>query len=579
MRGPHVRGRATVALLTGLVLAAPTIAIQTGLVTSAESAAPTGDCAVAFPTAEVTAGQAVHGLTVTQGTAPTAFTGEVLGVLKDGILPGIDLVMARLSSTEIDRVGGIWQGMSGSPVYAADGRLIGAVAYGFSFGASPVAGITPFPQMQAALNRGMPRKLAIGGKTARLLAREAGVSRAAAQQGFEQLPTPLAVAGVSASILNRKRTRPYQPKAAYPVGNAGAAPAAPTAHNIVAGGNLGVTYSTGDITQGAFGTVTSVCNGLVRGFGHPFNLLGQTTYAMTGADTLYIQEDPVGPPFTVANFGPPVGTINQDRTTGVSGPLGILPTGATVTSILTHGATTRISSSTVTVQEALAQTTNYALVVNHQRVLDAFPPGAEQQAWTITGRQGTTPFTLHAGNRYADANDITGMAQWDLPDLVWILGFVPDVTIDSVRGTAVVTDDASVYQLARVEQWAGGSWVKLGKDAPARATAGKTLRLRLVLTNANGNTTVPLSYDIPKSAAGQRGKLFLNPGYSFPFEQDAPPTTLAGIKKLLRTMVRTDQVRGDLSFFGPTGSIDLSKKTAPADRVITGSRRVKVVVQ
>ncbi len=447
MRRRAVPAKATIALLTGLVLAAPTVAIETAGVTAAHSAAATGDCAVPFPTAEVVPDQVVHGLTVVRGTEPTAFTGEVLGVLKDGVLPGIDLVMARLSSDEIDRVGGIWQGMSGSPVYAEDGRLIGAVAYGFSFGPSPVAGITPFPAMQAALNRAMPTKVDVGRKAAAMLARQTGVSRAQAQQGFEQLPTPLGVAGVSASILDRKRTRPYEPKEAYPVGNAGSAAVAPTAADIKAGGNLGVTYSTGDITQGAFGTVTSVCNGLVRGFGHPFNLLGATTYAMTGADTLYIQEDPVGPPFTVANFGAPLGTINQDRTTGVSGPLGVVPTGATVTSVLTHGTSTRTSQSVVTVQEALAQTTNYALVVNHQRVLDAFPPGAEVQRWTITGHEGTTPFTLHGGNRYADANDITGIAQWDLPDLVWILGFVPDVTIDSVRGTSVVTDDASVFQL------------------------------------------------------------------------------------------------------------------------------------
>ncbi len=582
MRRPHVptrtAARTGIALLTGLVLAAPTVALQTGAITSAQSAAPTGDCAVAYPTADVTVGQAVHGLTTTQGTTPTAFTGEVLGVLKDGILPGIDMVMARLDSTEITRVGGIWQGMSGSPVYAADGRLVGAVAYGFSYGASPVAGITPYPQMQAALNRGLPRTIHIGDKTARLIAQTAGVSKAAAQQGFEQLPTPLAVSGVSSSILNRKATRPYQPKAAYPVGNAAGAPAAPTADNIVAGGNLGVTYSTGDITQGAFGTVTSVCNGLVRGFGHPFNLLGSTTYAMTGADTLYIQEDPAGTPFTVANFGAPVGTINQDRTTGVSGPLGTLPTGATVTQILTHGTSTRTSASTVTVQEALAQTTNYALVVNHQRVLDAFPPGAEVQTWTITGHQGTTPFTLHGGNRYADANDITGIAQWDLPDLVWILGFVPDVTIDSVRGTSVVTDDASVYQLQRVEQRVKGEWVKLGKTTPAHAKAGKTLRLRLVLSSPSGTSTVPLAYKIPTAAAGQRGKLFLNAGFAFPFEQDAPPTTLNGVKKLLRTMVRTDQVSGDLTFFGEKGAITLSKKSRPADKVIHGNRRVKVIV-
>ncbi len=577
MRRPHVPVRAKLALLTGLVLAVPTVAVQTGAITAASSAAPVGDCAVPFPTEEVTGGQLVHGLTVTQGVTPTAFTGEVLGVLKDGVLPGIDLVMARLTSDEITRVGGIWQGMSGSPVYAEDGRLIGAVAYGFSFGASPVAGITPFPQMQAALNRGLPTKVKVGDKTARMLARKTGVSKSDAQQGFEQLPTPLAVAGVSAGILNRERTRPYQPESAYPVGNAGAA-VAPTEANIVAGGNLGVTYSTGDITQGAFGTVTSVCNGLVRGFGHPFNLLGATTYAMTGADTLYIQEDPVGPPFTVANFGAPLGTINQDRTTGVSGPLGVLPTGATVTSVLTHGTAVRTSQSVVTIQEALAQTTNYALVVNHQRVLDAFPPGAEVQSWTITGHQGATPFLLRGGNRYADSYDITGMAQWDLPDLVWALGFVPDVTIDGVAGFSTVTDDPSTFQLIRVEQRANGEWLRLNKETPAHVKAGKKLRLRLVLANPAGNQMVPLTYRIPTKAAGQKGRLFLNPGFPFPFEQDAPPTTLAGITKMLRTMVRTDQVRGDLSFFSESGAIERSKTTAPANRVINGSRRVKVIV-
>ena len=288
----------------------------------------------------------------------------------------------------------------------------------------------------------------------------------------------------------------------------------------MAGGNLGVTYSTGDITQGAFGTVTSVCNDLVRGFGHPFNLLGKTTYGLSGAETLYIQEDPVAPPFTVANFGPTLGTINQDRYVGVSGPLGLLPTGATVTSILNHGPALRTSQSVVTVQDALAQTTNYALVVNHLRVLDAFPPGAEVQSWTISGHDGSVPFTLRAGNRYADTYDIAGISQWDLPDLVWALGFVPNVTIDTVTGVSTVTDDPSVFRLVRAEQRLDGEWIKLNKDTPARVKAGKKLRLRLVLANANGNDTVPLSMNIPVKAAGQRGRLFLNPGFPFPFEQE-----------------------------------------------------------
>ncbi len=577
MRRPHRRGL-RVALMTTLALALPTAVIESGTLTAAHSAAPVGDCAVAFPIAELTTGQAVHGSTVTQGVVPTGFTGEILGVLKDGVLPGIDLVMARLTSTEIDRVGGIWQGMSGSPVYAADGRLIGAVAYGLSFGASPVAGITPFSQMQTALTRTLPHRVKVGDGTARQLARNAGVSKSAAQQGFEPLPMPLGVSGVGAKILDRKATRPYLPKNAYPVGTAGAPGVVPVEADIVAGGNLGVTISTGDITQGAVGTVTSVCNGLVRGFGHPFNLLGKTTYGLTGADAIYVQEDLLGPPFKVANFGAPLGTITNDRTVGVSGPLGPLPAGATITSVVGYGTASRTSQSVVTLADAAAQTTNFAMVVNHQRVIDAYPPGAEVQTWKITGHDGATPFTLRGGNRYADAYDITGVSQWDLPDLVWALGFVPNVTIDTVTGTSAVTDDFSSYRLVGVEQRAAGAWNRLDKDTPAHVKAGKRLRLRLVLANPSGNSTVPLTFRIPKRAAGQKGKLFLDMAIPYPFEQESLPTTLSGLRKVLRTMVRNDQVQGQLSFFTNSGEILRSKKTAPADRVITGSRRIKVVV-
>src|SRR3954454_7416981 len=41
--------------------------------------------------------------------------------------------------------------MSGSPVYAEDGRLIGAVSYGLAFGPSPVAGVTLAADMQQLL--------------------------------------------------------------------------------------------------------------------------------------------------------------------------------------------------------------------------------------------------------------------------------------------------------------------------------------------------------------------------------------------------------------------------------------------
>src|SRR3954452_315802 len=122
-----------------------------GLAPAPAQSAASSECPAAYPVDALTRGQAVTGLTVSQGTEPDGFTGQVIGVLKDGIMPGLDMIMMRLSSPEIDRVG-VWAGMSGSPVYAQDGRLIGAVSYGLAFGPSPVAGVTPAADMKALLD-------------------------------------------------------------------------------------------------------------------------------------------------------------------------------------------------------------------------------------------------------------------------------------------------------------------------------------------------------------------------------------------------------------------------------------------
>src|SRR5687767_12893318 len=132
-RAVRRRGRALVALTASLGLVAGVPALSGGVAQSE----PTPDCAQPFPIADLAAGDPVDGLTVSKGTTPEGFTGEVVGILHDGIAPGLDMVIMDLSSPEIDRVGGIWAGMSGSPVYAEDGRLIGAVAYGLTWGASP----------------------------------------------------------------------------------------------------------------------------------------------------------------------------------------------------------------------------------------------------------------------------------------------------------------------------------------------------------------------------------------------------------------------------------------------------------
>ena len=63
--------------------------------------------------------------------------------------------------------------------------------------------------------------------------------------------------------------------------------------------------SYGDITAGGVGTVTSVCDDRLVGFGHPMTFGGKTTLGLMPAEAVYVQADPVGPGFKVANMAPP----------------------------------------------------------------------------------------------------------------------------------------------------------------------------------------------------------------------------------------------------------------------------------
>src|SRR5262245_66372500 len=133
--------RAALAALISAALAA------TWLSTSTALAAPADPCPAAFPVADLVPGMVANGLTVEKGNTADPFTATVVGVIKDGIASGLDMIIVETDSPAITRTGGIWAGMSGSPVYAADGRLIGAVAYSLSFGPSPIAGVTPAADM------------------------------------------------------------------------------------------------------------------------------------------------------------------------------------------------------------------------------------------------------------------------------------------------------------------------------------------------------------------------------------------------------------------------------------------------
>src|SRR5580704_4502295 len=99
-----------------------------------------------FPLSEVKRGMKGVAYTVFEGVNPEPMQVEILGLLKDALGPGQDMILARLHGDKPEYTG-VVAGMSGSPVYI-DGRLVGALSYRIGqFTKEPIAGITPIESM------------------------------------------------------------------------------------------------------------------------------------------------------------------------------------------------------------------------------------------------------------------------------------------------------------------------------------------------------------------------------------------------------------------------------------------------
>lgn len=298
---------------------------------------------------ELKRGMKGTGRTVVRGTRIETFQAEILGVLRNGS-PGRDLVLARLSGMDLDRTGVI-AGMSGSPVYV-DGKLVGAVAYAWPFGKEPIAGITPFVQMQsfaesaerreAKLNAapkriGLAAPLRVGGRTYDAVTVSEGPVSGKADDGLWLVPLrmPLAASGFTPHALKLlgKETAQF---GLVPVQGGAVGKVADDEKDapVEPGSPLSAALITGDFDLSGIGTTTHVEGNRVWGWGHPFMSLGGCQLPMY---TGYIHT--IYPRLTVSfKMGSPlkeVGVVNADVSTCIAGTLGkkadMMPLSAEVT--------------------------------------------------------------------------------------------------------------------------------------------------------------------------------------------------------------------------------------------------------
>ena len=278
---------------------------------------------------ELRRGMSGFGLTTFQGTQIDTFQVEILGVLKGALGPRMDMILARLSGGPLAHTGLI-RGMSGSPVYI-DGRLIGAIAYGWYFSKEPIGGITPIGHMLDVATREHPtpsqygKVLELDEETTRLLGGEGVVSAELNVEASTLAPlgVPIAVAGFSPrgrQVLRDALDAPGIQLLDSPAGQGLSDQEAPFAP----GAPLAVQLIRGDYSAAAIGTLTWVGDGRFVGFGHPMFLLGATNLPATGA---YIHQVI---PIQTASFklGTPtgaVGAVHQDRLPAIAGTLGEAP--------------------------------------------------------------------------------------------------------------------------------------------------------------------------------------------------------------------------------------------------------------
>ncbi len=341
---------------------APAVAIPTPV--------PTPPATETMPTERVVAGMKGYGVSdFGDGKGVQKFDVEILGVLKR-YAPRQDLILARVSGAGLEN-SGVIAGMSGSPIYV-EGKLVGALAYGWPFSKVAICGITPIQSMLDIRHAPAAPPVPIGGSSSGGgRAAPTSASPAAGPEGGTRRPGASAVTTadfVAAfgsghfqdrmdALLKPLRPAAADQMAALPlpvsfsgsaqsgglfdrlVSNAGwmAAPSGASASMSAAGASDAKTDSdapmlrpgsavatqllSGDMDLSASGTVTWVEGNTLLAFGHPFLSMGPVSMPMTRAEVLTVFPS-LFRSFKFAATGPVLGSITQDRSTGILGTFG-----------------------------------------------------------------------------------------------------------------------------------------------------------------------------------------------------------------------------------------------------------------
>jgi len=509
-----------------------------------------------MPVSEIHAGMKGYGLTVFSGTKPERFDVEVIDVLKN-FRPKQDLILVKTKHPRLE-ITKVVAGMSGSPIYLND-KMIGAYAYGWTFGSEPVAGVTPIANMLSELARPLPPQIdgwplkflpqAGNAKPARErhasndfgqryqgdlahydvrehaaeLAHRLGQGDSRTVSTLTPVSTPLLMGGMGPRSIAfaQQMLTPLGLEPLQAGGGGSAEASAPT--RFVDGGAIGVQLIRGDMSAMGLGTVTRVEGDKLVAFGHPMNELGVTALPTAiGRVIWFLASDQRS--FKIGMAVRDVGALVNDRQSAI---------------VVSQSAKAPVIPIKVSIHGAPGFTTsNWSFEVAHDKFMTpsfaAVALGSALQE--VANEHQDVSWTATSVLKIKGFPDIT------LQDYGVAIGGTPEagefVRSNLVRAMGTIMNNP--WQPAIIEGASMDIQLRFARDIlrlrgaevlESEIDAGAPARIRLTLVPYSGpEITRVVSVPIPAHMAGQTVNLEIEPGYTEDRDQSAPDTLADMIK-------------------------------------------------
>lgn len=262
------------------------------------------------PTLSATAvkkGEKGYVKTTVDGNRMLTFPVEAVDVVESPSRPYKSLLV-RAMGDEIEKLGGIAEGMSGSPVYFRN-KLVGAIGYTWAYADHRIAQVTSIEDMVRVFD--YPDL------------QEPDNSKLAPLKEFLPTAGPWRLSGVSKRTAERLSARTGLTLLAANVSGAGATELSNDRLNP--GDPIAVRMAWGDVDMSATGTVTATdAKGRFLAFGHSLEQYGAVQLPASKAQ-VHLLVPSVELPFKLASNGPIIGSITQDRAEAIGGKFGLFP--------------------------------------------------------------------------------------------------------------------------------------------------------------------------------------------------------------------------------------------------------------